>query len=149
MPTLLTLAASMLVSAALAATPAPAAEPATATADFQQALFTPVGGVLDLEETPDGIKVAGEFRTGFASEVPSDYRLQVLDGAAVVLDLSEDFEEVAEIEAAGVAEFEFTTKTKLKIADLRDEDVVVRQLVDLAGGVKVQAEIGRAKIEKN
>ncbi|MDX8037279.1 hypothetical protein SK803_44400 [Lentzea sp. BCCO 10_0856] len=123
-------------------------EPAKATADFQEALFTPVAGVLDFEETADGIKVAGEFKKGFSSDLPSDYQLIVLDNAEVVLDFSKDFQKVAEIEAAEVTAFEFVTKTKQKIADIRNEDVVVRQLVDVAAGIKVQAEIGRAKIQK-
>ena len=60
MPKLLSLAAVLLVSAALTTTPALAAEPVTATADFQEALFSPVDGVLDFEETADGIKVTGK-----------------------------------------------------------------------------------------
>lgn len=149
MPKLLSIATVLLASIALTASPA-MAEPAPvkATADFQEALFTPVDGVLDLEETADGIKVTGKFQKGFASDLPSDYQLVVLDDAEVVLDFSKDFQEVAEIEAAEVAEFEFVTKTKQKIADIRNEDVVVRQLVTVAAGIKVQAEIGRAKIEK-
>lgn len=149
MPKLLSIAAVLLATAALTASPALAdPEPVKATADFQEALFTPVDGVLDLEETADGIEVAGKFQKGFASDLPSDYQLVVLDGAEVLLDFSEDFQEVAEIEAAGVAEFEFVTKTKQKIADIRNEDVAVRQLVDAAAGIKVQAETGRAKIVK-
>ncbi|SES24051.1 hypothetical protein [Lentzea albida] len=149
MPKLLSIAAVLLATAALTGSPALAdPEPVKATADFQEAVFTPVDGVLDLEETPDGIKVTGSFQKGFASAAPTDYQLVVLDGAEVVLDFSEDFQQVAEIEAAQVTEFTFVTKTKQKIADVRNEDVVVRQLVDVAAGIKVQAEIGRAKIEK-
>jgi hypothetical protein len=149
MPKLLSIAAVLLATAALTASPALAEpEPAKATADFQEAVFTPVDGVLDLEETADGIKVTGRFEKGFASDAPSDYQLVVLDNAEVVLDFSEDFQEVAEIEAAEVGEFEFVTKTKQKIADIRNEDVVVRQLVNVAAGIKAQAEIGRAKIVK-
>lgn len=149
MPKLLSIAAVLLATAALTASPALADPvPAKATADFREAVFTPVDGVLDLEETPDGIKVTGSFQKGFASEAPTDYQLVVLDGAEVVVDFSEDFQQVAEIEAAQVTDFEFVTKTKQKIADIRNEDVVVRQLVDVAAGIKVQAEIGRAKIEK-
>lgn len=149
MPKLLNIAIALLATIALTASPALAeAEPVKATADFQEALFTPVAGVLDFEETADGIKVAGEFKKGFASDLPSDYQLVVLDGAEVVLDFSKDFHEVAEIEAAEVSAFEFVTVTKQKIADIRNEDVVVRQLVNVAVGVKVQAEIGRAKIVK-
>ncbi|MFD4643318.1 hypothetical protein ACFWN2_38845 [Lentzea sp. NPDC058436] len=150
MPKLLSIAAVLLATAALTASPALAdPAPVKATADFQEALFTPVDGVLDLEETPEGIKVAGKFQKGFASDVPSDYQLVVLDGAEVVLDFSRDFQKVAEIEAAEVADFEFVTPTKQKIADIRNEDVVVRQLVDVTAGIKVQAEIGRAKIQKS
>ncbi|WP_394616629.1 hypothetical protein JNUCC0626_44500 [Lentzea sp. JNUCC 0626] len=154
MPKLLSIATVLLATAALTASPAladpepPAAAPVKATADFREALFTPVDGVLDLEETPDGLKVTGKFQKGFASELPSDYQLVVLDGAEVVLDFSKDFQKVAEIEAPEVAEFEFVTKTKQTIADIRNEDVVVRQLVNVAAGIKVQAEIGRAKLEK-
>ncbi|USX51883.1 hypothetical protein [Lentzea sp. HUAS12] len=149
MPKLLSIAAVLLATAALTASPALAdPAPVKATADFQEAVFTPVDGVLDLEETPDGIKVTGSFQKGFASAAPTDYQLVVLDGAEVVLDFSKDFQQVAEIEAAQVTEFTFVTKTKQKIADVRNEDVVVRQLVDVAAGIKVQAEIGRAKIEK-
>lgn len=144
----LSLLAALLACAALTTSPALAAEPATATADFQEALFTPVDGTLDFEETADGIKVTGRFQKGFASELPSDYQVQVLDNAAVIVDFSKDFQKVAEIESPGVAEFEFTTKTKQKVADIRNEDVVIRQLVDVAAGIKVQAEIGRAKVEK-
>jgi hypothetical protein len=138
------LACSVLTAPTALAEP----EPVKATADFHEALFTPADGVLDFEETADGIKVTGKFKKGFASDRPSDYQLVVLDNAEVVLDFSKDFQKVAEIEAAEVAEFEFTTKTKQKIADIRNEDVVVRQLVDVAAGIKVQAEIGRAKIQK-
>jgi hypothetical protein len=148
MPKLLSLAAVLLVSAALTTTPALAAEPVTATADFQEALFSPVDGVLDFEETADGIKVTGKFQKGFASDKPGDYQVQVLDNTAVVVDFSKDFQEVAEIESPAVEEFEFTTKTKQKIADIRNEDVVIRQLVDVAAGIKVQAEIGRTKVVK-
>jgi len=149
MPKLLCIATVLLATIALTASPALAEpEPVKATADFQEALFTPVAGVLDLEETADGIKVAGEFKKGFASDLPSDYQLVVLDNAEVILDFSKDFQKVAEIEAAEVTAFEFVTKTKQKIADIRNEDVVVRQLVDVAAGIKVQAEIGRAKIVK-
>lgn len=139
---------AFLACCALTTSPALAAEPVTATADFQEALFSPVNGVLDFEETADGIKVKGKFKKGFSSDRPDDYLLQVLDNAAVIVDFSKDFQKVAEIEAAEVADFEFTTKTKQKIADIRNEDVVVRQLVDVAAGIKVQAEIGRAKIQK-
>ncbi|MGW6934021.1 hypothetical protein ACWGE0_28465 [Lentzea sp. NPDC054927] len=138
------LACTVLTAPAALAEP----EPAKATADFQEALFTPVAGVLDFEETADGIKVAGEFKKGFASDVPSDYQLVILDNAEVILDFSKDFQKVAEIEAAEVTAFEFVTKTKQKIKDIRNEDVVVRQLVDVAAGIKVQAEIGRAKVQK-
>ncbi|WP_433212545.1 hypothetical protein [Lentzea sp. CA-135723] len=153
MPKLLSIATVLLATAALTASPAladpePAPAPAKATADFREAVFTPVDGVIDFEETAEGIKVAGTFQKGFASELPSDYQLVVLDGAEVVLDLSKDFQKVAEIEAPQVAEFTFVAKTKQKIADIRNEDVVVRQLVNVAAGIKVQAEIGRAKIEK-
>ena len=151
MPKLLSIATVLLATIALTASPAlaePDPVPAKATADFQEALFTPVDGVLDLEETADGIKVTGKFQKGFASDLPSDYQLVVLDDAEVVLDFSKDFQKVAEIEAAEVAEFEFVTKTKQKIADIRNEDVVVRQLVNVAAGIKVQAETGRAKIVK-
>ncbi|MGW6448743.1 hypothetical protein [Lentzea sp. NPDC055074] len=151
MPKLLNIATALLATLALTASPAlaePEPVPAKATADFREAVFTPVDGVLDLLETPDGIKVTGKFQKGFASDLPSDYQLVVLDDAEVVLDFSKDFQKVAEIEAAEVAEFEFVTKTKQKIADIRNEDVVVRQLVNVAAGIKVQAEIGRAKIEK-
>lgn len=146
---LLSLAAALLACAAFTTSPVLAAEPVTATADFQEALFSPVDGVLDFEETADGIKVTGKFQKGFASDKPADYQLQVLDDAKVVLDFSKDFQEVAEIEPPEVTEFEFTTKTKQKIADIRNEDVVIRQLVDVAAGIKVQAEIGRAKLEKS
>ncbi|SFR20244.1 hypothetical protein SAMN04488564_105167 [Lentzea waywayandensis] len=149
MPKLLSIATVLLATIALTASPALAApDPVKATADFQEALFTPVAGVLDFEETADGIKVAGEFKKGFASDAPSDYQLVVLDNADVVLDFTKDFQKVAEIEAAEVAAFEFVTKTKQKIADIRNEDVVVRQLVDVAAGIKVQAEIGRAKVQR-
>ncbi|SMD11776.1 hypothetical protein SAMN05660733_04313 [Lentzea albidocapillata] len=149
MPKLLNIATALLATIALTASPALAEpEPVKATADFQEALFTPVDGVLDLEETAEGIKVSGTFQKGFSSDAPSDYQLVVLDGAEVVLDFSKDFQKVAEIEAAEVADFEFVTETKQKIADLRNEDVVVRQLVNVAAGIKVQAEIGRAKIVK-
>ncbi|MFI6102008.1 hypothetical protein ACIA8G_41200 [Lentzea sp. NPDC051213] len=148
MPKLLSLAAALLACVTLTTAPALAAEPVKATADFQEKLFSPVDGTLDFEETADGIKVTGVFQKGFASERPTDYQLLVLDNATVIVDFSEAFQEVAEIESAEVAEFEFTTKTKKKIADIRNEDVVVRQLVDVAAGIKVQAEIGRAKIQK-
>ncbi|WP_143027975.1 hypothetical protein [Lentzea albidocapillata] len=149
MPKLLNIATALLATIALTASPALAEpEPVKATADFQEALFTPVDGVLDLEETAEGIKVSGVFQKGFSSDVPSDYQLVVLDGAEVVLDFSKDFQKVAEIEAAEVAEFEFVTETRQKIADLRNEDLVVRQLVDVAAGIKVLAEIGRARIVK-
>jgi hypothetical protein len=148
MPKPLSLAAALLACAALTTSPAVAAEPVTATADFQEALFSPVDGVLDFEETADGIKVTGEFQKGFASEQPSDYLLQVVDNSVVILDFSKEFEDVAEIAPPEVAKFEFTTKTKQKIADIRNEDVVVRQFVDVAAGIKVQAEIGRAKVQK-
>ncbi|GAA3672516.1 hypothetical protein C8D88_115155 [Lentzea atacamensis] len=139
---------ALLACAALTTSPAVAAEPVTATADFQEALFSPVDGVLDFEETADGIKVKGAFQKGFSSGRPDDYLLQVLDNATVVVDFSEEFRDVAEIKSPAVAEFEFTTKTKQKIADIRNEDVVVRQLVNVAAGIKVQAEIGRAKVQK-
>ena len=148
MPKLLSLAAALLVSAALTTTPALAAEPVTATADFQEALFSPVDGVLDFEETADGIKVTGKFQKGFAATDPDDYQVQVLDNATVIVDFSKDFQKVAEIAPPAVEEFEFTTKTKQKIADIRNEDVVIRQLVDVAAGIKVQAEIGRTKVVK-
>jgi hypothetical protein len=149
MSKLLNTATALLATLALTASPAIAEPtPEKATADFREALFTPVDGVLDLEETPEGIKVSGIFQKGFASELPSDYQLAVLDNAEVVLDFSKDFHKVAEIEVPGVAEFEFVTKTKQKIADIRNEDVVVRQFVTVAAGIKVQAEIGRAKIQK-
>lgn len=144
----LSLAAALLACAALTTSPAVAAEPVTATADFQEALFSPVDGVLDFEETADGIKVTGEFQKGFASDRPADYQVQVLDNATVILDFTEDFQDVAEITPPKVAAFEFTTKTKQKIADIRNEDVVIRQFVDVAAGIKVQAEVGRAKIQK-
>jgi hypothetical protein len=144
----LSLLAALIACAALTTSPALAAEPVTATAAFSEALFSPVDGVLDFEETADGIKVTGKFQKGFASESPADYRLQVLDNTSVVVDFSKDFQKVAEIESPGVAEFEFTTATKQKVADIRNEDVVVRQLVDVAAGIKVQAEIGRAKVQK-
>lgn len=139
---------ALLACAALTTSPALAAEPVKATADFQEALFHPVGGVLDFEETADGIKVTGKFKKGFSSDKPADYELVVLDNSTVILDFTKDFQKVAEIEAAEVTDFEFTTKTKQKIADIRNEDVVVHQLVDVAAGIKVQAEIGRAKIVK-
>jgi hypothetical protein len=145
MPKLLSLAAALLMSAALTTTPALAAEPATATATFEEALFSPVDGILDFEETADGIKVIGKFQKGFASGHADDYMMQVRDNASVVVDFSKDFQKVAEISPPAVDEFEFTTKTKQKIAAIRGEDVVIRQLVDLAG-IKVQAEIGRTKI---
>lgn len=148
MPKPLSILVALLACAALTTSPAVAAEPVTATADFQEALFSPVDGVLDFEETTDGIKVTGEFQKGFASKQPSDYQLVVLDNAVVILDFTEDFQKIAEIDSPEVAAFEFTTKTKQKIADIRNEDVVVRQLVDVAAGIKVQAEIGRAKIQK-
>ncbi|MFC3894654.1 hypothetical protein ACFOWZ_24500 [Lentzea rhizosphaerae] len=147
MPKPLSILVALLACTALTAPPA-LAEPVTATADFQEGLFSPVDGVLDFEETTDGIKVTGKFQKGFSSDRPADYQLQVLDNAVVIVDFSKDFQEVAEIETAEVAAFEFTTKTKQKIADIRNEDVVVRQLVDVAAGIKVQAEIGRAKIVK-
>lgn len=147
MPKLLSLAAALLVSAALTTTPALAAEPVTATADFQEALFSPVDGTLDFEETTDGIKVTGKFHKGFAATDPDAYLLQVLDNTTVVVDFSKDFQDVAEISPPEVEEFEFTTKTKQKIADIRGEDVVFRQILDVAG-IKVQAEIGRAKVVK-
>ncbi|MEV6241454.1 hypothetical protein [Lentzea sp. NPDC051838] len=139
---------ALLACCALTTAPALAAEPVTATADFQEKLFSPVDGTLDFEETADGIKVTGAFKKGFASTHPEDYQLQVLDGVTVVVDFSKDFQKIAEIEAAEVSKFEFTTKTKQKIADIRNEDVVVKQLVDVAAGIKVQAEIGRAKVVK-
>lgn len=139
---------ALLACAALTTSPALAAEPVTATADFQEALFNPVDGVLDFEETADGIKVTGQFRKGFSSKRVDDYQLQVLDNATVLVDFSKEFQETANVESPGVEEFEFTTKTKQKIADIRNEDVVVRQLVDVAAGIKVQAEIGRAKVVK-
>ncbi|MET9230506.1 hypothetical protein [Lentzea sp. NPDC003310] len=149
MPKLLNIATALLATLALTASPALAEpEPAKATADFQEAVFTPVAGVMDFEETPEGIKVTGEFKKGFTSETPADYQVAVVDGAEVLLDLSKDFQKIAEIEAAEVAEFTFVVKTKAKIADIRNEDVVVKQLMDVAAGIKVQAEIGRAKIEK-
>ena len=147
MPKPLSILVALLACTALTAPPA-LAEPVTATADFQEGLFSPVDGVLDFEETTNGIKVTGKFQKGFSSDRPADYQLQVLDNAVVIVDFSKDFQEVAEIEAAEVAAFEFTTKTKQKISDIRNEDVVVRQLVDVAAGIKVQAEIGRAKIVK-
>src|SRR5687768_9941657 len=140
MPKPLSLAAALLVSAALTTTPALAAEPVTATATFEEALFSPVDGVLDFEETADGIKVTGTFQKGFASGHAEDYQLQVLDNSTVVVDFGKDFQKVAEISPPAVDEFEFTTKTKQKIADIRGEDVVFRQLVDVAAGIKVQAE---------
>ncbi|GHH50558.1 hypothetical protein [Lentzea cavernae] len=149
MPKLLSIAAVLLATAALTASPALAdPEPVKATADFQEALFTPVDGVLDLVETPEGIKVTGTFQKGFSSDLPSDYQLLVLDNAEVIVDFTKEFQEVAEIKAAEVAEFEFVTETKQKIADIRNEDVVVRQLATVAAGIEVQAEIGRAKIQK-
>jgi hypothetical protein len=148
MPKLPSLAAVLLTTVALTTSPALAAEPATATADFQEALFSPVDGTLDFEETADGIKVVGKFQKGFASSAPEDYQLQVLDNTTVVVDFSKDFQKVAEIAPPAVEEFEFTTKTKQKIADIRNEDLVIRQLVDVAAGIKVQAEIGRAKVVK-
>jgi hypothetical protein len=148
MPKPLSLAAALLVSAALTTTPALAAEPVTATATFEEALFSPVDGVLDFEETADGIKVTGTFQKGFASGHAEDYQLQVLDNSTVVVDFSKDFQKVAEISPPAVDEFEFTAKTKQKIADIRGEDVVFRQLVDVAAGIKVQAEIGRTKVVK-
>jgi hypothetical protein len=148
MPKPLSILVALLACTALTAPPALAAEPVTATADFQEGLFSPVDGVLDFEETTDGIKVTGKFQKGFSSDRPADYQLQVLDNAVVIVDFSRDFQEVAEIKASEVAAFEFTTKTKQKIADIRNEDVVVRQLVNVAAGIKVQAEIGRAKIVK-
>lgn len=148
MPKLLSLAAALLTTVALTTSPALAAEPATATADFQEALFSPVDGTLDFEETADGIKVVGKFQKGFASSSPDDYQLQVLDNTTVVVDFSKDFQKVVEITPPAVEEFEFTTKTKQKIADIRNEDVVIRQLVDVAAGIKVQAEIGRTKVVK-
>lgn len=149
MPKPLSTLVALLACTVLTAPPALAAEPVTATAAFQEALFSPVDGVLDFEETTDGIKVTGTFKKGFASELPSDYQLLVLDNTEVVLDFSEDFQEVAEIEPPAVVEFEFVTKTRQKIADIRNEDVVVRQLLDVAAGIKVRAEIGRTKIKKN
>ena len=148
MPKLLSLAAALLTTVALTTSPALAAEPATATADFQEALFSPTDGTLDFEETADGIKVTGKFQKGFASGAAEDYQLQVLDGTTVVVDFSKDFQKVAEISPPAVDEFEFTTKTKQKIADIRNEDVVIRQLVPLTAGIKVLAEIGRAKVAK-
>ncbi|MCP2246808.1 hypothetical protein LX86_005565 [Lentzea aerocolonigenes] len=147
MPKPLSILVALLACTALTAPPA-LAEPVTATADFQEGLFSPVDGVLDFAETTDGIKVTGKFQKGFSSDRPADYQLQVLDNAVVIVDFSKDFQEVAEIKTSEVAAFEFTTKTKQKIADIRNEDVVVRQLVDVAAGIKVQAEIGRAKIVK-
>jgi hypothetical protein len=144
----LSILAALVACAALTTSPALAAEPAAATAAFKEALFSPVDGVLDFEETTDGIKVTGKFQKGFASTLPDDYQLQVLDNTTVVVDFSKDFRKVAEIESPGVAEFEFVTATKQKVADIRNEDVVVRQLVDVAVGIKVQAEIGRAKVQK-
>ncbi|NKE58085.1 hypothetical protein FXN61_15105 [Lentzea sp. PSKA42] len=148
MPKPLSILVALLACTVLTAPQAIAAAPVTATASFQEALFSPVDGTLDFEETADGIKVTGKFKKGFASEKPADYQVQVLDGTTVVVDFSEDFREVAELEPPAVADFEFTTKTKTKIADIRNEDAVVRQLVDVAAGIKVQAEIGRAKIQK-
>ncbi len=148
MPKLLSLAAVLLTTVALTTSPALAAEPVKASADFQEALFSPADGTLDFEETTDGIKVTGKFQKGFASTKPDDYQLQVLDGTKVIVDFSKDFQQVAEIESPAVAQFEFTTKTKQKVADIRNEDVVIRQLVDVAAGIKVQAEIGRAKVTK-
>ncbi|MEU0882520.1 hypothetical protein ABZ345_28270 [Lentzea sp. NPDC005914] len=139
---------ALLAFAALTTTPALATEPVTASADFKEALFSPADGSLDFEETTDGIKVTGQFKKGFASAKPEDYQLQVLDGTTVVVDFSKDFQKVAEIDSPKVPKFEFTTKTKQKIADIRNEDVVVRQLVDVAAGIKVQAEIGRTKVVK-
>ncbi|MDT7782058.1 MAG: hypothetical protein QOF58_477 [Pseudonocardiales bacterium] len=139
---------ALLACCALTTAPALAAEPVTATAAFQEVLFRPADGVLDFEETTDGIKVSGEFKKGFASADPDDYQLQVLDNTDVVVDFSKDFQKVAEITSPKVAKFEFTTKTKQKIADIRNEDLVIRQLVDVAAGIKVQAEIGRAKVVK-
>jgi hypothetical protein len=144
----LSLLAVLVACAALTTSPALAAEPATATASFQEALFSPADGVLDFEETADGIKVTGKFKKGFASQVTTDYQLKVLDGVKVVVDFSKDFQKVAEIESPAVAEFTFTTKTKQKVADIRNEDVVIHQIVDVAAGIKVQAEIGRAKVVK-
>jgi hypothetical protein len=139
---------ALLACAALTTSPALAAEPAKASATFEEKLFSPVDGVLDFEETTDGIKVSGQFKKGFSSDRPDDYQLQVLDNAAVVVDFTKEFRAIAEINSPKVEKFEFTTKTKQKIADIRNEDVVVRQLVDVAAGIKVQAEIGRAKVVK-
>lgn len=139
---------ALFACAALTTSPALAAEPVTASADFQEALFSPADGTLDFEETADGIKVTGKFQKGFASTKPDDYQLQVLDGTKVVVDFSKDFQKVAEIDSPKVAKFEFTTKTKQKVADIRNEDVVIHQLVDVAAGIKVQAEIGRTKVVK-
>src|SRR5689334_7435444 len=129
---------ALMACCVLTTTPALAAAPVTATASFQEALFSPADGVLDFEETADGIKVTGEFKKGFASHDPADYQLQVLDNTAVVVDFSKDFQKIAEIDSPKVAKFEFTTKTKQKVADIRNEDVVIRQLVDVAAGIKVQ-----------
>jgi hypothetical protein len=144
----LSLLAALVACAALTTSPALAAAPATATAAFQEALFSPADGVLDFEETAGGIKVTGKFKKGFASQTTTDYQLKVLDGVKVVVDFSKDFQKVAEIESSAVAEFTFTTKTEKKVADIRNEDVVIHQLVDVAAGIKVQAEIGRAKVVK-
>ncbi|GGU78453.1 hypothetical protein [Lentzea flava] len=140
--------ATLLACLALTTSPALAAAPAKASADFEEKLFSPVDGVLDFEETADGIKVSGSFKKGFASDKPADYQLLVLDGAETVVDFTKDFQKVAEIAPPEVDAFEFTTTTKKKINDIRNEDVVVRQLVDVAAGIKVQAEIGRTKVEK-
>ncbi|WP_156213575.1 hypothetical protein [Lentzea aerocolonigenes] len=139
---------AILACCALTTSPALAAEPVTATADFQEALFSPADGTLDFEETADGIKVTGKFQKGFASTEPADYLLQVLDGTTVVVDFSKDFQKVAEIAPPAVEEFTFTTKTKKKVADIRNEDMVIRQFLTLTAGIKVQAEIGRTKVAK-
>ena len=148
MPKPLSILVALLACTALTTSPALAAEPVTATADFQEALFSPVDGTLDFEETADGIKVTGKFQKGFASAEPADYQLVALDNTTPIVDFSKDFQKVAEIESPKVAEFEFVTKTKQKVADIRNEDVVIRQLVTVAAGIKVQAEIGRTKIVK-
>lgn len=140
--------AALLACLALTTSPALAATPAKASADFAEKLFSPVDGVLGFEETADGIKVTGAFEKGFASAKPADYQLLILDGAETVVDFTKDFQKVAEIAPPKVDQFTFTTATKKKINDIRNEDAVVRQLVDVAAGIKVLAEIGRARVQK-
>lgn len=153
MPKLLRTTAALLACAALTTTPALAAEPVTASAQFEQALVNlpplAVAGELEFTETEDGIAVKGVFTNGFALDDPAEYKLVVVDPAnKVIVDFTEEFAEVAEIDDAAVEDFEFTTKTKSKIDDIAKEDAVVYQKVKI-GNLELYAETGRAEVKKD